>query len=333
MYVDDLLTGGQTIPQAEDRKERTVEIFEDASFKLHKWNSNASELEVNGEPSAGNDEETYAKQQLGGDSTDTRTLGLKWNKSSDTLTVSFPTVHIVSTTTKRTILSKLAKVYDPLGVVSPITLEGKIIFRDVCKTKVPWDADIQELLSRRWNEWGKSLPKEETIPHPIVKYREPVLNVELQQQLVTAKARLAKEGLTIPRLELIFAHMATNLVKNVQNALQNLPEPTIFGWLDSTVALHWIRGEGQYRQFVANRVSKINQHPEISWRHVPTKDNPADIASQGGHLSINLCGGTVQNGWTIQRNGQTTLKRNHPRLLKLKPKWFERFFVQHKPSE
>ena len=79
--------------------------------------------------------------------------------------------------------------------------------------------------------------------------------------------------------------MATNLVKNVQNALQTLPEPTIYGWLDGTVALHWIRGEGQYRQFVANRVSKINQHPETSWRHVPTKDNPADIASRGGHLS------------------------------------------------
>ena len=310
LYVDDLLTGGQTIPQAEDRKEKTVEIFEDALFKLHKWNSNVSELEVNGEPSAGNDEESYAKQQLGGDSTDTTMLGLKWNKSSDTLTVSFSTVDSVSTTTKRTILSKLAKVYDPLGVVSPITLEGKIIFRDVCKTKVPWDADIQEPLSRRWNEWEKSLPKEETIPRPIVKYREPVLNVELHtfgdastkgvgavvysvvrqksgntQQLVTAKSRLAKEGLTIPRLELISAHMATNLVKNVQNALQNLPEPTIYGWLDSTVALHWIRGEGQYRQFVANRVSKINQHPEISWRHVPTKDNLADIASRGGHLS------------------------------------------------
>ena len=101
------------------------------------------------EPAAGNDEETYAKQQLGGDSTDTTMLGLKWNKSSDTLTVSFPTVDSVSTTTKRTILSELAKVYDTLGVVSPITLEGKIIFRDVCKTKVPRDADSQEPLSRR----------------------------------------------------------------------------------------------------------------------------------------------------------------------------------------
>ncbi len=74
-------------------------------------------------------------------------------------------------------------------------------------------------------------------------------------------------------------------VKNVQNALENLPEPTIYGWLDSTAALHWIHGEGQYRQFVANRVFKIKQHPDIVWRHVPTKDNTADIASRGGSLS------------------------------------------------
>ena len=105
------------------------------------------------------------------------------------------------------------------------------------------------------------------------------------QQLVAAKSRLAKEGLTIPRLELISARMTTNLVKNVQNALQNLPGPTIYGWLDSTVALYWIQSEGQYRHFVANRASKIKQHPEIIWRHVPTKDNPADIASRRGSLS------------------------------------------------
>ena len=310
LYVDDLLTGGQTIAQAEDRRDRAVEIFEDAKFKLHKWNSNARELELDSEPAAGNDEETYAKQQLSGDATETTMLGLKWNKSSDTLTMPFPTVDGNPSATKRTILSKLARVYDPLGLVSPITLEGKIIFRDVCKTKLPWDADIGESLNRRWKAWGRSLPQEETVPRPIVKRREPVLNVELHvfgdastqgvgaavysvvrqrsgntQQLVAAKSRLAKEGLTIPRLELISAHMATNLVKNVQNALQNLPEPTIYGWLDSAVALHWIHGEGQYRQFVANRVSKIKQHPEIEWRHVPTRDNPADIASRGGSLS------------------------------------------------
>ena len=64
--------------------------------------------------------------------------------------------------------------------------------------------------------------------------------------------------------------MAANLVINVKNALKGFPEPTIYGWLDSTVALHWTLGNGQYRQFVANRVCKIREHPEIRWRYVPT---------------------------------------------------------------
>ena len=132
LYVDDLLTGGQTIAQAADRKDKAIEVFEDATFKLHKWNSYASELESNSEEAVKNDEETYAKQQLGGDLTQTTVLGLKWNKSDDTPTVSFPTIDNNSTATKDTVLSKLAKVYDPLGLVSPIILEGKVIFRDVC---------------------------------------------------------------------------------------------------------------------------------------------------------------------------------------------------------
>ena len=81
------------------------------------------------------------------------------------------------------------------------------------------------------------------------------------QSLVTAKARLAKKDLTVPRSELISAHMATNLVMNVKNALTELPEPAVYGWLDSTVALHWILGNGQYHQFVANRVQKNQRTP------------------------------------------------------------------------
>ena len=101
------------------------------------------------------------------------------------------------------------------------------------------------------------------------------------QRLVVAKSRLAKQGLTIPRLELIAAHMATNLLINVRNALDNLPSPKVFGWLDSTVALHWIKGNGQYKQFVVNRVAKIQLYKEIEWRYVPMDENPADLASRG----------------------------------------------------
>ena len=52
----------------------------------------------------------------------------------------------------------------------------------------------------------------------------------------------------------------------------------------STVVLHWIRGTGQYKQFVANRVGKIQLNGEVKWRYVPNDENPADLASRGGPI-------------------------------------------------
>ena len=73
---------------------------------------------------------------------------------------------------------------------------------------------------------------------------------------------------------------------NVQAALST-QRVAIHCWLDSTVALYWINDQGEYRQFVANRVHKIRQHDEITWHHVPTVDNPADLGSRGGKIANN----------------------------------------------
>ena len=105
------------------------------------------------------------------------------------------------------------------------------------------------------------------------------------QGLVTAKSRLAKQGLTIPRLELLSGHMTVNLITNVRQALEGLTLATKDRcWLYSSVALHWIADKGEYRQFVQNRVSRIQSHPNVLWRHVPSTENPADLGSRGGSV-------------------------------------------------
>jgi hypothetical protein len=76
--------------------------------------------------------------------------------------------------------------------------------------------------------------------------------------------------------------MTANLVSNVAKAIGEERVSQQHAWLDSTVALYWIRGMGEYRQFVANRVIKIQAHSSIEWHHVPTSENPADIGSRGG---------------------------------------------------
>lgn len=53
-----------------------------------------------------------------------------------------------ATLTKRGTLAKLAKVYDPLGLISPVTLSGKLIYRKVCETKRAWDAEIPTELAK-----------------------------------------------------------------------------------------------------------------------------------------------------------------------------------------
>ena len=69
------------------------------------------------------------------------------------------------------------------------------------------------------------------------------------QRLVTAKSRLAKTNLAIPRPKLIAGHMAVNLAVNVRNALEGFKmAENIYCWLDSSVALHWLNDDGQYRQ-------------------------------------------------------------------------------------
>ena len=311
LYVDDLLTGGRNTSQAQQRKEKAVQIFSDATFQLHKWHSNVKQLEEDTNLIVGPEEQSFAKQQLNVKPSESKMLGLKWDKQQDTLAVVIP--EEVTQPTKRGILGKMAKIYDPLGLIAPLTLTAKQIYRELCETKAQWDAKINGELLQRWKKWEEQLPREQQVPRSIARYQEAVQEVELHsfgdasekgvgaavyavvrqpsgntQRLVVAKSRLAKQGLTIPRLELIAAHMATNLLINVRNALDNVPSPKVFGWLDSTVALHWIKGNGQYKQFVANRVAKIQLHKEIEWRYVPTDENPADLASRGAPVQSPL---------------------------------------------
>ena len=110
----------------------------------------------------------------------------------------------------------------------------------------------------------------------------------MNQGLVAAKACLAKQGLTIPRLELVAGHMTVNLLTNVHNALTVCPVKSLNAWLDSTVALHWIRGASEYKQFVGNRVQKIKEKDSVIWRRVPTQENPADLGSGGGPVKENV---------------------------------------------
>ena len=47
------------------------------------------------------------------------------------------------------------------------------------------------------------------------------------------------------------------------------------------MALSWVRGNGNYKQFVNSRVKEIQKKSFIQWQYVPAEENPADVASIG----------------------------------------------------
>ena len=154
-------------------------------------------------------------------------------------------------------IRNMARIYDPLGLVAPVTIKGKFIYRDVCNVKVAWDAPLPLPLASQWTRWKKELPAEVVVTRALTCAQEQIERIELyvfgdasnngvgatvpavarqpsgvSQGLVTAKARLAKQGLTIPRLELVSAHMATNLITNVEKALEGFPvNGAMDGWI------------------------------------------------------------------------------------------------------
>ena len=176
LYVDDLMVGGSNVEEVAEKK-ATTEVFEDATFALHKWHSNREELENDSAKSTSDEGPTYAKQQLGSNSSEAKLLDLPWDKNEDTPSVTVGKEK--SASTKRSVLSTLAKIYDPLSIVSPTTLQGKIMYREICESNVAWDGELPKPLKKRWDNWSATLPEHFTISRTLAPYLQRIKEVTL----------------------------------------------------------------------------------------------------------------------------------------------------------
>ena len=221
-------------------------------------------------------------------------MAILWNKCDDIYAVEIE-VKELETVTKRLMLKTPASIYDPLGIISPMLVEGKHLYREAVDERKGWDKQVSEELSRKWNKWVKSLQT----PRSIAPYLENVIQVSLHhsmdasdtavsaqtvavvtqssgvtQGLLTSKSRITKRGLTTPRKELVGCQMGANLAVNTRKALKNLPVTHNYRWTDSTVALCWVKNLFKnWKAFVSNRVRKIyyiTQELNLEWRYVPT---------------------------------------------------------------
>ena len=174
--MDDLISGWTTVPKAREIKNAATEIFADAAFELLKCHSNVTELESTETDQTA--DQTFAKQQLGISSRgESSLLGLKWDKLKDFLSVTVPTEK--ADNIKRGILAKIARIYDPLGAASPLTLCGKLLYHDACNLRIGWDEQLPSDLAVKWAKWESRSSEKITFMRALVQYQEPINSISL----------------------------------------------------------------------------------------------------------------------------------------------------------
>ena len=130
-----------------------------------------------------NDEESYANLSLGGtegDSTSHKVLGQVWDNKKDELKIEIGKVGEKAKAlppTKRSLLSVLKSLFDPLGLISPVIGFAKILFQEVCKQKVDWDANFTEETLKGWDAWWHDLIKTREIITARCIYQHPIEEV------------------------------------------------------------------------------------------------------------------------------------------------------------
>lgn len=73
----------------------------------------------------------------------------------------------------------LAKIYDPLGLLSPMMLCGKFIFPNLFEKKLPWDTPILADLKRSWKKRHSDLPELVSVKQTIAPFREAINSIQL----------------------------------------------------------------------------------------------------------------------------------------------------------
>ncbi|XP_051167318.1 uncharacterized protein LOC127285380 [Leptopilina boulardi] len=140
-FVDDCLSGSNDIQEALYMRNDLINLLKKGNFVLRKWSSNCPKL-LEGFPSE------VSNSHLCLDPTETvKTLGLHWNPVTDSFGYSIKLTNSKLRCSKCFILSETAKLFDPLGILEPITVTAKLIIQQLWKAKLFWDDPVPELLT------------------------------------------------------------------------------------------------------------------------------------------------------------------------------------------
>lgn len=304
-YVDDIVTGAETIESALQLQDELIQLLARGGFELRKWASNASQLLQN-LPTDHLEPPGFLKDSQ---QPQLSILGLHWSPDEDAFCYNFK--YSQDVVTKRTILSLIAKLYDPCGFLAPLIMLAKCFMQLLWSKGFDWDEPLPLELKHKWQNLISDIHKNLSsirIPRTfqlnmstrielhgfsdaseagyaaVVYFRCEHNNGNITTRQIISKTRVAPlKKVTLPRLELCAAHLLAQLVTYCINQFKHLTIHHSYLWCDSSVVLTWIQTPPyRLKTYVANRVAQIQELiPSEKWRHIKGTENPADCASRG----------------------------------------------------
>ena len=313
-YMDDICDSVDTVEDARRQTNDIDTVLEKGSFKVKGWTLNKV-LEERSNSKESSELRIFQGQ------VEEKLLGLEWNTKTDTFSFNvkgntFKPTSIKESSeskpqlTKRTVLSRIAKIYDPIGFAAAIIIRAKISMQQLWEMGYDWDQALPPEICQKWIELFKELEELNGVTFPrcltpvdavgfamlcvfsdaprqafgaCAYVRWLTNNGRYEARFVAAKSRVAPlKELTIPRPELQAAVLAARLGKSICEEARIRFEKVIY-FTDSRIVLAWIQSQARvYKPFVPARVGEIQNNSDPSqWKHIPGIHNVADDVSRG----------------------------------------------------
>ena len=170
-YVDDIVDSFDSADQAKQVACDTSHVLKQAGFTIKHWLSSGdstprADLSIEASPSSEDVDSVTA------------VLGVPWHSSSDSivfipklnfskksksvyteadLTVDQVPQRLPLKLTRRSVLEQTMKIYDPLGLYSPFTLQAKKLLRETWSRKLEWDDELSQDLYSQWVKFFSDL--------------------------------------------------------------------------------------------------------------------------------------------------------------------------------
>ncbi|GFX32601.1 uncharacterized protein TNCV_3704751 [Trichonephila clavipes] len=248
-YMDDILSGSESIEEVIELQHQLIEMFKTAGMHLHMWCGNLPEITSN--------LQEFAFLEFD----ETKALGIIWNPKSDCFLFRIEQQK-PTTFTKRMVLSTIARIFDILGLLGAIITWAKIFEQRLWLLELGWSYELSFKEVKEWRRFIDSLEAVNniSIDRCIVIHRVESIELhafsdasekaygssiylksisalgEFKMCLITSNSRvLPVKQISIPRLELCAAVLAAKLMKKMKEAL-NLQIKAVHFWSDSTIS-------------------------------------------------------------------------------------------------